>query len=114
MEYSLSYFLGVAVGILSVAVVCFIVAKVVKKTSKDKDAPLLSLEFDERQLRVRSDAFKSAFLTLCFYLALVGLYNSVTGNLFGTFTVISFLGIFISLIVFAIICIRRDAYLSIK
>lgn len=68
--------------------------------------------YDERQMLARGQAYKVAFFTLMFYLFIV----SFLSEIFKISLFMSFMGIWIgicfSITVFAIICIIKDAYMS--
>ncbi len=70
--------------------------------------------FDERQQLARGKAFKAAYITLLISMFLLRLVQEFADAvIFGTFMV-ELVALFISLAVFAIVCIFNDAYLSLN
>lgn len=98
---SIAMLTGILVGI---AVAIAIIAVLLKKR-------VLNLAFDERQERARGVAFKHAFFTLMVCVAAYGMLDMTIGPWCDTITGCT-LCICIALTVFAVTCIRRDAYLS--
>lgn len=100
---SLSFAIGFTVGVILVAVVCVIVK------SKNKKC-----EYDERQVAMRGLAFKAGFITfiLCESVVFfVEIFKSEALVLFEP-GVLSFLIILVSLLVFILVAIFKDAYFS--
>lgn len=100
---SIAMLAGILVGI---AVAIAIIAILLKKR-------VLNLPFDERQERARGVAFKHGFFTLMICVAAYGMLDMTIGPWCDTITGCS-LCICIALTVFAVTCIRRDAYLSLN
>lgn len=71
-------------------------------------------EFDERQRLARGKAYQAAFWTLAAYLFLSAILNDVAGIQWADMTTGAFLGFFLAMTVFAMICIIRDSFLSFK
>jgi len=107
MDVSVSYVLGFVVGLL-ITMGFFIISSLVRK---NKGKPC---EYDERQLLARGKAYKAAFFVLIVYLLVEGSFKLVTGIEWADSMTRSFIGICLSVTVFAIICILNDAYLSLK
>ncbi len=103
MEYKLGMVFGVAV---SLTVGVLIVAVLFKKR-------VLDMTFDERQERARGQAFKLGFFTMMFCTAAYGISDAVLGRWIDVITG-CMLCVCISVTVFAVECIRKDAYLSLK
>ena len=111
---SLEYYIGIVVGIIaglaSVALLATIAKKLGGKVTMVKSKKCE--EYDERQLVVRSKAFKYAFFTLMFYVVFVELIN----ELFEMPLLCSFggtwIGVCISIAVFVVYCVINDAYIS--
>lgn len=107
------YILGFLCGlILSVGVV-YLLFYVYKRVSTKNIEPSKVNQFDERQQRYRGMAYKYSYSTLCLYLVALGCVQAAMDKLPGDFLTLAFLGIVLSITVFALICIRHDAYLSI-
>lgn len=92
-------FVGVAVGIALVAVLFR------KK--------VLDTTFDERQERVRGAAYKYAFFTLMIAAWLYSITDLILGRWCDVLAGIS-ICVGASVVVFAVMCIVKDAYLSLK
>ena len=103
MEHSLGYIVGIVVGIL---VGVGIVALLFK-------LKVMDLTFDERQERARGQAYKYGFWTLLTCLLLYGFSDMVLGR-WCDVLVGAMLCIAAALMVFASVCIVKDAYLSLK
>ena len=103
MEHSLGYIVGIVVGIL---VGVGIVALLFK-------LKVMDLTFDERQERARGQAYKYGFWTLLTCLLLYGFSDMVLGRWCDVLTGVM-LCVAASLMVFASVCIVKDAYLSLK
>ncbi|MGN1432745.1 MAG: hypothetical protein ACI4XI_03490 [Ruminococcus sp.] len=101
------YTLGFLIGFFAVVIIFLIIAIVLK--CKNNNAT----EYDERQLIARNTAYKYSFFTLVFYCILCGMLD--TFEIKWAETVIQmFLGMFISVTVFVVICIFKDAYFGIE
>lgn len=74
---------------------------------------VLDMTFDERQERARGKAFQYGFFTLVICLVLYGLTDVLIGRWCDTLAGVT-LCIAVALVVFAAVCIQRDAYLSLK
>lgn len=99
------YVAGVLVGIGSAAVVIAVMAAVRKKQGQPK------AEYDERQLAARGVAYRWAFLTLMLSLAV----NTGVEAIWGPWAkpgVSAWMLIFLSIGVFIVACVRRDAYFA--
>ena len=103
MEHSLGYIFGLLVGIL---VGVGIVALLFK-------LKVMDLTFDERQERARGQAYKYGFWTLLTCLLLYGFSDQIFGR-WCDVLVGAILCIAAALMVFASVCIVKDAYLSLK
>ena len=100
------YVAGVLVGIGSAAVVIAVMAAVRKKQGRPKP------EYDERQMAARGVAYRWAFLTLMLSLAV----NTGVEALWGPWAkpgVSAWMLIFLSVGVFVVVCVRRDAYFAV-
>ena len=103
MEHSLGYIVGIVVGIL---VGVGIVALLFK-------LKVMDLTFDERQERARGQAYKYGFWTLMTCLLLYGFSDMVLGRWCDVITGVM-LCVAVAMVVFASVCIVKDAYLSLK
>lgn len=109
MGKSLSYVLGVIAGILLVFLVYGILRVVTKRRGKCANA-----QFDERQVVARGRAYRYAFFTVLFYLLGWGLFELAADiRLWDTYTG-CFLGVFLSVTVFAVVAILNDAYFAVN
>jgi hypothetical protein len=102
-ERTLGMLAGIFTGLAAVA----IYYTIQRRRGRGKD------EYDERQLALRGRAFQCAFFLLIFYLFV----NSVVCASVGEWAengVDALLGVFLSIGVFIINCIRTDAYLALR
>ena len=100
------YVAGVLVGIGSAAVVIAVMAAVRKNQGRPKP------EYDERQMAARGVAYRWAFLTLMLSLAV----NTGVEAIWGPWAkpgVSAWMLIFLSVGVFVVVCVRRDAYFAV-
>ena len=100
------YVAGVLVGIGSAAVVIAVMAAVRKKQGRPKP------EYDERQMAARGVAYRWAFLTLMLSLAV----NTGVEAIWGPWAKpggSAWMLIFLSVGVFVVVCVRRDAYFAV-
>lgn len=93
------FFIGILAGILALAMLF-----------KKK---VLNMEFDERQERARGKAFQYSFFTLLVCLYVYGVSDMALGRWCDSLAGVT-ICIAISMAVFAITCILKDAYLSLK
>lgn len=109
---SLEYLLGLICGILCGLVLVRLLAWIASKLGGRIDTRCRKDAYDERQQLARGKAYKAAFFTLLFYTMAVSLLD----NIFGISIFMSFCGIWIgialSIMVFAVMCILKDAYMS--
>lgn len=103
MEHSLGYIFGLLVGILVGVGVIALLFKL----------KVMDLTFDERQERARGQAYKYGFWTLVVCLFLYGFSDQIFGRWCDVLTG-AMLCIGAALMVFASVCIVKDAYLSLK
>ena len=107
MEHSLGYNLGMLVGVLAGALVGVGIIALLFKLK------VMDLTFDERQERARGQAYKYGFWTLLTCLLLYGFSDMVLGRWCDVITGVM-LCLSGALVVFASVCIVKDAYLSLK
>ena len=105
---SMAWYIGFAVGILAVAVVCMVVRAVQKRRGVQPD------DYDERQQVQRGAAAQRAFVTLLLLLCVNGIVSGALDVHWAKPGVDSFLCMFASVAVFVVECIRRDAYFTVK
>lgn len=106
---SLAYVLGFVAGIAAVAVILTIISTLYKKKYGKK-----RYEYDERQELLRGKAYRSAYFVLMAYLAVNGIIVKGFEIKWADTMTESMLGIFISVTVFVIQCIKNDAYISLS
>ena len=107
MEHSLGYNLGMLVGVLAGALVGVGIIALLFKLK------VMDLTFDERQERARGQAYKYGFWTLVICLLLYGFSDMALGRWCDVITGVM-LCLAGALVVFASVCIVKDAYLSLK
>ncbi len=71
-------------------------------------------KYDERQQIVRGRAYRTAFGVIIAYLCLNGFYYLATGTEWADVITASFMGICLSITVFVIECIVKDAYFPVN
>ena len=105
MSTSPAYLMGLAVGILlAVVVLAFVRRRLYGNAFGRSDRA-----YDERQLLARGEAYKAAFFTALGWM----IVSALIRDLFDT-SVQMTMGICLSVGVFAVICIKKDAYLSLR
>lgn len=102
-HYHAGVVLGISVGILAGL---FVVALLFKKK-------VLDMHFDERQERARGKAFQYGFFTLIIAIYAYGLSDVMFGRWCDVLTGVT-ICLAVGLCVFAITCILKDAYLSLR
>lgn len=116
MEHSIWYVLGVFAGIVMGVVILVVITWIAKKFGgkfgafcKDKEKV-----YDERQFLARGQAYKVGFFTLMIYVMIAVCLDEI----FEIHILMSlggmWIGVCISLAAFAIICILKDAYMSLQ
>ena len=107
MEHSFEYNFGLLVGVLVGALVGVGIIALLFKLK------VMDLTFDERQERARGQAYKYGFWTLLTCLLLYGFSDMVLGRWCDVITGVM-LCVAVAMVVFASVCIVKDAYLSLK
>ena len=108
MNESFSYYAGVAVGVLAVLVViAFLKRRAMQRGAKPG-------EYDERQMASRGIAFQRAYITLLLMLLCNALITGIAGVQWGQPGVEAFVCMMVSLAVFVVSCIWRDAYFTVN
>lgn len=105
---SLAWYAGFAVGILAVAIVVTVVRTVQKRLGINRG------EYDERQQVQRGAAAQRAYVTLMLLLCVNGIVSGALDVHWAQPGVDSFLCLFVSVAVFVVECIRRDAYFTVR
>ena len=105
---SMAWYIGFAVGVLAVAIICMVVRTVQKRRGVQRG------DYDERQQVQRGAAAQRAYITLLLLLCLNGIVSGALDVHWAQPGVDSFLCMFISVAVFVVECIRRDAYFTVK
>lgn len=106
MEYSFDAMIKFVAGILAGLATVFLIRFLTKKRGPCK--------YDERQMLARGEAYRAAFWTLVAYMGINGILFMGTGFVWADMLTGSFLGIFLALTVYAVVCIAKDAYLPLK
>lgn len=107
MQENLYWVLGFITGLLIVVTASIIIRVVVKK----KNGTDKAVEYDERQVLARGTAYSTAFFTSLIYMILCAMLD-VMEIKWAELNVQMFLGLFLSVTVFASICILKDAYFT--
>lgn len=102
-DYTIGFLIGFSVFIL-----IFLIIAIVLKCKNNHVT-----EYDERQLIARNTAYKYSFFTLVFYCILCGMLDTFEIKWAETLIQL-FLGVFIAVTVFVVICIFKDAYFGIE
>lgn len=103
-----SYILGFCVGLGSVILIGAIIFLIAKNNRNQ------IREYDERQKAVRGVAYKYAYITLAAYVICNAVFTSVTDIKWADAFTEAFIGLCVSFLVFIILCIFKDAYLSLS
>jgi hypothetical protein len=107
MEVSIEYLVGFGVGLFVVFAAMVIIGLYIGK----KRGPC---KYDERQAIARGKAYQAAFWTLVAFLCINGMFCSATGVLWADTMTGSFIGICLAILVYAVICIAKDAYFALR
>jgi len=105
---SIAWYAGFAVGILTVAIVTLVVRTVHKRRG------VTAGDYDERQQMQRGAAAQRAYLALLLLLCVNGIVSGALDIHWAQPGVDSLLCMFVSVGVFVVECIRRDAYFTVK
>lgn len=108
MNESISYYAGFAVGILVVLAVCIALKRKMLHSGKTP------ADYDERQQAQRGIAFRHAYLTLLVLLLANSILTGVLDRPWAQPGVEAFVLAMVSLVVFVVECIRRDAYFTVS
>ena len=105
---SVSWYVGFAVGILVVMIVVAIIKGLARRRGETAG------EYDERQQANRGVAHQRAYMTLLFTLLINAVACGMLGLQWAKPGVDTFVCIFISIAVFIVNCIMRDAYFTVN
>ena len=108
MNESISYYAGLVVGLLIVAVTVMVLKRRALRRGETCG------EYDERQMAQRGIAYQWAYITLMAALLVNSILTGVVGLQWGKPGVEAFVCLMVSLAVFVIQCIRRDAYFTVN
>lgn len=110
----MEYGIGIACGILFTFIfVALFYRLVYKKEYRGKKGPFHEKEvYDERQLLARGSAYKAGFFSLLGYILCLTICNEINQDKSLLTTNALLLGIILSVGIFAIVCIMKDAYMS--
>lgn len=101
--------LWVMFAILVVMVVCIVIVSYRKEKSVKQ-----SEVFDERQMKIRGDAFKWSFTVMVVYYMAYAILVSFTGDGLGAVELMIFIGLELGLVFCSVYCILRDAFIAIN
>lgn len=107
--YELGFLVGLVIAIVAAGGCVWFFYK--KKVLMEGSIP----KFDERQMVARGQCYKIAFFFMAFYYVVYGIVVSYDQNLlqyFGTIGI--YTGIFISMGLFAALCILKEAYVGLN
>jgi hypothetical protein len=85
----------------------FVLFFIIRKTSKRRD-------YDERQIAIRGEAYKAAYLVFLVLVIVNGLVFVFLGKSIADPYVTAVVGMCVSLIVFVFKCLAKDAYIGVK
>ena len=102
---SVQYKMGLLLGVLAGVLVGLLFVALMKHKK------VIDFHFDERQERARGQAFKYAFFTLAAVSLCYGALDTILGLPCDTLAGM-FLCFCAAMLVFAVVCIRKEAYLS--
>lgn len=93
-----------------IPIVLMLLIVIVLRVSARKDPA--AHQYDERQLWIRGNAYRAAFMTVCGFHALYAVIVTVAGRPFMADGVSGAAGLFLGLCVFAVCCIRTGAFFT--
>ena len=109
MEHSWSYIIGFGLGVLIIAGLFWLAFRLIGR----KGRVHWKQEYDERQQLAQGKAAKLAMYVALVWLALDGIVSSMFYNWADIFTHL-FAAVIVIAMVYAVACIRRDAYIGLK
>ncbi len=101
--------LWILFAILVVMVVCVVIIS----NRREKTAAQNGV-FDERQMKIRGDAFKWSFIVMVVYYMAYAILISFAGEGLGAPELMIFIGLELGLVFCSVYCILRDAFLAIN
>lgn len=99
--HSMGFVLGVLVGLVLIGVVLWATGRRYQG----------GRQYDERQKLAQGKAYKTAFFTMIAYFAAGGMFDLMTGIRWCDLFTFASIGLLLSVWVFAVVCIRLDAYI---
>lgn len=96
-----------------VVLIGFMIVVLAKKKVNDT-AQKNGMEYDERQIRARGEAYKYGYFTALLYFSATVVINELLGKQWCDYSVSVFLGVGLSILVFVCVCIWKDAYVSFR
>lgn len=114
---SKEYWIGVVAGLIGFSVVFFLFYFLFRMINKNNHPEIKGKKrYDERQLVAQGVAYKWAFWTVAGYEAIYGILNTYMSKVdaFAFFNqpLNGLLGIFLGVTVYGIVCVVKDAYMS--
>ena len=109
---STEYNVGLLLGMLTGAVAGILIVTLSFKFTKIKKDS--GFEYDERQLLARGEGFKYAYMTAIIYNAILCIFTIADVPIPVEQSVMIMAGILISIMVCAVYCIKREAYVSLN
>lgn len=103
---SVEYIMGLMLGFIVAIVLVFAFRK--KMLGREKP------QYDERQLAEQGRAAKIAYYTLMSYIIIYGALLSVMEITIASPLVVIFAGVLLSIVVYALVCIKNEAYFPIN
>lgn len=113
---NIEYILGVIVGILFAILLIAVIGWFAKKVGGKLDLSFRNNKknFDERQQLIRGKAYKYGFFTLILFLIIKFALEKVLDTMLFSSFAGNWIGICLSIAVFAIVCVWNDAYISLN
>ncbi len=108
MNESLSYYAGFVAGLLVVIIACVVLKRLALNRGETPG------EYDERQMAQRGIAFRRAYITLMVLILGNSIVTGVMERPWGKPGVEAFLLVLMSIVVFVINCIMKDAYFTVS
>ena len=109
---STAYRLGFVVGFsITILVGAALILVFLKYTKNDKK---IKCEYDERQLQARGNGFKYGFFTHILYSAVLAACSVMEIKIPMANGMLEVFGIILAILVFAVYCIRKNAYISLN
>lgn len=110
----MDYNWGLYLGIVTAFIIFFIIAVLLRKVTGGAQTGAGGEKYDERQHLARGKAYRAAYAALMAYLIAYGTLDMLLERPWCTTMVGCAIGICVSVLVFVVMCIFSDAYLSMK